>query len=238
MSRYAKDPDLTAIAKQVDQLKFSSQLNDDQEALVGLIGTLNRPGRRIGLLPGLRTWTARFYVGGAIRTVAISTNVEMVVRFADAFQMYFWKYRIRGAKPPLDCDLNLDAEQAKHDVSDPAVVFVLEQIEAHLLKLGAIHDSATLEEARAHDRLTKRNRKSLRGDLLRLHDELIIALEALDGKADGRMDRILQYLTRLESRIQMLEKQQALGPLSALLQVGDPVPLVGTTAIEIEPLLK
>ena len=131
----AKDPGLNELAASLREVVWINPLTAEElldcqrlaqfnlnEAPIQLARKLVHP------LPGCDNWALRICLGGAQRTLGVMSirgtksnpepfeGLSVLFRFADMAQQYFWKYKLRGAQPPGDRDLNLGRSRLEADM--------------------------------------------------------------------------------------------------------------------------
>lgn len=167
IGRHAIDPDLNVIAKRLGTLQWQTELSPLEEDTCNELQRNPDASRRlVSPMPDFTTWAVRMYLGGAQRTLGLlrGPDLQNAFRFADMVKMYFWKYKLRGAHEPTDGELNLSVERAKLDmVGEPDALQMLKDIEAHLLKLGALTTGADQEKQRQDRRADNSRRRTISG---------------------------------------------------------------------------
>jgi hypothetical protein len=144
--------------------------------------------RYVSLLPGMRNWAVRYPVGGVPRHFGIvpgsHSAAMLAARFADLVQWHFWRFRIRGAHPPAEANLNFSLKRVQSDYDNEKGLFdLLIRIEEHLRTIGLIQPANVVEEQRKKDRQ--------RREIVRTkHHEFIFALEAQREAFNALTERI------------------------------------------------
>lgn len=149
-NKYSKDPELSILANQVRHIVWQNPLDETEtrdvmERFEEVAGEVNRP-RNVYPLPGARDWCVRIYLGGDTHTLAIGRNDDLptLARFADMALEHFWRYKVRGCRPPHDCDLNIRRAQVEIDMAnEPQAVAILQAMEKYLLDTGALKSGVT-----------------------------------------------------------------------------------------------
>ena len=130
------------------------------------------------------------YLGGSVRTlgIVIHEDVPAALRFADMAQEYFWKYRVRGANPPADRDLNYDRKQLEQDMAHEAhALALLKEMEEYFLTEGILKSS----KERHAEELTKRaQRLNVRTEIKLNHTEIIESLGGLHETCESLVKRL------------------------------------------------
>jgi hypothetical protein len=149
-NKYSKDPELSLLANQVRHIVWQNPLDETEtievmERFCEVAGETNRP-RNVYPLPGARSWCVRIYLGGDTHTLAIggTDDLPTLARFADMALEHFWRYKVRGCRPPHDCDLNIRRAQVENDMAnEPQALAILQEMEKYLLDTGALKSGAT-----------------------------------------------------------------------------------------------
>jgi hypothetical protein len=211
MSTHATDPDLNIIARKLKTLEWIHPLDADEvEDCVDM--TLYLPGLNPGdhhvvpkrkyvhQMAGATNWAVRVCLGGQQRTLGIvdQRHVEDAFRFADMAQQYFWKYKLRGAAPPTEADLNISMERMEGDmVAEVNALALLRAEEEYMLSMGIIKSSA---DRRAEEKAQREERKKNRvRSLVQLnHMECIERFDALGDEHALLMKDNAALLARIE----------------------------------------
>jgi hypothetical protein len=180
MGRNAKDPELTKLARKL----MAVEMQDEGCVLEGESTEIlndSRSLRYVQLMPNMKTWAVRLYVGGLNRIIGFSNRLSTALRYADMAAMTFWPYRIRGACEPVDADLNFSVEQAKEDLANETdAVKLLDEIVNYLKDAGAIPDIKKLNEQRKLDRKEREKRKTVRYEFMQLHETQMSVLAEIN----------------------------------------------------------
>jgi len=184
MARKPSDPTLNSLAHELEDVAFMAPAHDFAD---------REPGDdhpRVFLMPNQKTWAVRMFLGGTHRCIGYSDDLTKACRFADMAAMRFWKYRVRGAHPPTDIELNYGTEHTKSDCEHEVDVNnLLNKIEAHLKSTGSLPNSQDLEETRSISRAERDKRRTVRNDMVILFDDVFRAL-----------GEIIERLERMEGR--------------------------------------
>ena len=208
MTKYAKDPLLNEMSRKLKTLTWVNPL--DETVVEEVHRSLRSPGtnhRLVSPLPDCRHWNVRIYLGGSLRTIGIVVHqdVPSALRYADMAQEYFWKYRVRGANPPDDRDLNYNRAQLTQDMAQEVhALALLKEIEEYFLTNGILKSS----KERHDEEMKKRSlRLNIRTELKLNHGELIESLGGLHETCEGlQRDMKAQgdHLTALEQQNRIL----------------------------------
>jgi len=133
MSKRYADSELAEISKTLDSddpEKYPSFETPLPDHLRDNVASLTR----LRLFKGihrlsLTQWMVRVSLNGIQYVVGRTSSPETAMRFADMAQMYFWPYRTRRARPPVNNQLNFSVEQAKTDLKEEDIRKVLFQVE-------------------------------------------------------------------------------------------------------------
>jgi len=195
MRTYVADPQMNQIAKRLGTLKWQEPLSADEQAQE------HEPAstfRRVALLPDLKTWVVRIYLGGAQRTLGYTREASPLsaMRFADMAMMYLWIYRVRGAHEPSDHELNFSTDRAKSDLlGEPEALQIIKDIEHYLLGTGAI---ATGEDRQRHiqnQRDEKSRRRTVSGTIL----DMQAVWDHRLNEVRSEIDKLAGVLARIEA---------------------------------------
>lgn len=181
MKRLAKDPGLNVLANQLKLVEWRTPLVDSEAARVSALLMKDRPGFHITLLPDAKTWVVRSYLGGDTWTIGlIEKNPETACRFADMAQLYFWKYRVRGAAEPDASRFNISKERAQADLEgETSAVLLLKTIEEHLLKVGTLRSGETRTAERRRLLQSRQSRRTLWGRQQQFEDQMNARFDGL-----------------------------------------------------------
>ena len=154
MHRNAKDPELNTMANELRTLVWLNPMDalEEKNLTENAMGLgMDRKRRLVTPLPGYRDLAVRLHLGGEQRTVGICSANQMpqALRFADMVQMQFWKYRLRGASPPSEDQLNRWKSLVEADMAgETNAVDLLQRIEKYLLERGVIHSGPDRAKAK------------------------------------------------------------------------------------------
>lgn len=214
MAKYAKDPELNTLANELKSVVWLNPLNASELDHVRHLATVPHAKRRLVVpLPNFISWGVRLYLGGEQRTLGLvnTANVDSAFRFADMAQQYFWKYRVRGACPPVERDLNFSLARLYADMEkETNALGILQRTERYFLDSGILKSS----ETRQGEAKVKRDaRVTVAGQARGLHQEV---MEMLDGVLRG-LDKVSKQGAKLEALVVDLTRQVAeLDPRAAV----------------------
>lgn len=177
---YSADPTLASYAACLKNIRFEHDPADRQDVFErAMEGNL----RNISMFQDRKTYRVRLYIGGAVRTVGITTVLEDAARFADMAVLFFWPYRIRRGHPPGISCMNFTVEQAEHDLAhNEYAKQILDSILDHLIAFGHLPDPVKVNKEREAARKERDRRRTTRGELLQctaeIQAEIIRASEA------------------------------------------------------------
>ena len=218
MNRNAKDPVLNELAAKFKDILWNSPLTADEEDTARYLHSDKEARRRLVYpLPNLIHWSARMYLGGMQRTLAVAHGNELanLFRFADMAQEHFWKYRVRGACPPADRDLNYDRARVESDMAnEPHAVALLQAMEKHFLDAGILKSSETRH---AEERAKRAIRVNIRTEVQILKEEMNEKWTALTSLVEQQSKRIEDLANLQSAQIKSLE--QSVLSLSASMTV-------------------
>lgn len=183
MGRKAKDPKLNQLAKELQEHQFVEVEGLEDAARERMLAT---ELRCVVQMPNFKTWAVRMYIGGLSRCIGYTDDLTAACRFADMAACRFWKYRVRGACPPVDSDLNFGVAHAKTDCANELqIMHLLDRIENYLRSLGCIDtDNDPVANRRARD-----ERRTVRHDMIALFDDVMIALRDIKKALDVLVDQ-------------------------------------------------
>lgn len=208
------DPDQNLLARKLKAISWIDPLTPEEIARVKPLASL----RRVSLLPDIKTWGVRFYLGGAQRSFGYTDDRLAAARFADMVRGFFWRYRTRGVGDPVAGELNLSPARLESDLKNERhAVGLLKEMEAHLLKLGVIITAAE-REAQIKDRKEGgRLNRTMAGAFEIMGHQWTQQLEGITSrldnlaiKASGRADQLAALHLRLdgmEVKLDNLEKK-------------------------------
>lgn len=184
-SRYASaDTDLTTLANQLDLLAFELSEGDVlkfQE--LSETHTL----QNVALYLGGRTFRVRLCVGGRQHVIGITRNGPNAARYADMARLFFWPYRLRDKRLPEDWEFNYGLQATQHELDcNENAVRVLEKIRDHLIsisRLTVMNPEVGAESAGKE--YSRQARRTMRGELLFIHEESMGRAHALEATLEG-----------------------------------------------------
>jgi len=189
----ASDPTLSVIAKRLSTLAWASPLTEE-EKLTAVHCQKDFAAKRhlVVMMPDFKTWAVRMYLAGAQRTLGhCQGDIEPALRFADMARMFFWPYRVRGCAEPTDVFLNFSVARAQNDLQyETEARAMLEDTKNHLLKIGALSSSEDREQLRREAREKRAKLRTLRGEILGMHDVWLNRLGAIESKLEKKLDAL------------------------------------------------
>lgn len=194
MGRHSKDPQLSALAKELKDLNFSEspeRESDADEMDKEFMRSGTRSWRNVGILPSaINAWAVQIYLGGALRSIGFTNKFCDALRFADMAAMRFWIYRIRGSHQPTDNELNFSVEQAKQDLeSEKDAVQLLTAIESYFLDKKIILPYSESEAKRTANRKSRDQRRTVRYEMSQHFNQL-----------EAKLDRVIELLSGKSGR--------------------------------------
>lgn len=196
MGRHALDPNLSLLARRLDEVELPAY-----DSLI-----TRTTFKNCYLLPNMKTWVVRLFLGGANRCLGFTSDQEKAMKFADLALNHFWKYRQRGARPPVDADLNTDCDWVRLAIeSSPEALELLHDLEAHLIETGAILTSEQLAFARLQRQNVKKLGRSNRGENIQMHGET----QALVAGVTKKIEELCKQIELLAATIEGLRQNQA-----------------------------
>lgn len=157
---------LNALGGRLTLCSILSPLLPESEALVGVIQ--ERAGanklKNVRKIPGGRGgFFLSLYAGGARHLIASfqrTNDYILVCRIADVVTHTLGQYRLRHLKPVKASDYNFSAAQAEEDCqSEPEILSIAKEIEAHLRAEGFLCDSEKPAAVIKQERLEAVSRK-------------------------------------------------------------------------------
>jgi len=187
MTKYAKDPGLNELAAKLKTLTWIHPIPADEADTLYRDATAPTSSEgayrsHVSPMPNYVDWAVRMYLGGEQRTLGLAKTKELpyALRFADMAQMYFWKYRVRGAAPPTEQQLNRSLADVESDmVNEPHALALLGEIEGYLLRRGVLK---TADQRDADKK--KRKSRSIRSMVAIQHAATADWFDGLRGKLD------------------------------------------------------
>lgn len=214
--RKPSDPALAMIAAKFAKLDpFPDEDNIFKDRMIDLPEWKN-----LHIYPNRSTFiAARFRFGGKYRIFAYSpfSRAADIARFADMVTLRFWKYKLRGACPPTDSDMNFSVKQAEDDLIDfEDAVSLIDEIEDHMVIIGVFTQLRNVSEEKTAGAAEKR--RTARGEFLACHRSLITILETyfedLNQKLDKQHGDLAGRLLAIERTVGLAKPVPSpLGPL-------------------------
>lgn len=131
----AKDPILSALAKNLDNVTFSTPTNSDHLDGLKAIGQTKSFKLCYPWVSG--GWVVKLYIGGSQRILGKCTNCAQAVRFADMAIWRFWRFKRNTDRGPVPSDFNLGLTQAKFESeNESSAKQLLDSIEVHCRAQG------------------------------------------------------------------------------------------------------
>jgi hypothetical protein len=211
MSKRYADTELAEIANTLDsddypsfEIPLSDHLRDNVASLARqrIVKGANRLS--------LTQWMVRASINGIQYVVGRTSNPETAMRFADMAQMYFWPYRTRQARPPVNNQLNFSVAQAKTDLKEEDIRKVLFQVEELLAarkvldpedgkRARLLADTAALRAAGVAVPDAPETTASVRRSLRTEHAELVKRVEVLEKQQSQLIAVLADFRSRLLS---------------------------------------
>lgn len=177
---FSSDEDLTALSNQLEHLTFElTEADHAQFSELQQLGSL----KNVSLYMGSgRTFRVRLCIGGKQHVIGVTRKGPNAARFADMARLYFWPYRMRDKRLPEDSEFNFGIVDTQHALeTHHEAVRLLERIRDHLIKVAKLATTNTASETeRAQRAYVRDTRRTVRGELLQIHEESIERAKILE----------------------------------------------------------
>lgn len=193
MSKTAKDVELSKLAKLLRDVPFK----DEGGQIAALFAEIERDDakriRNAYLLQDGKTWGVKIHLAGAYRYLGYTPSGVNAARFADMATLRFWSWRLRGLPEPSDRDFTFSRAQVEFDSRNETYAgILLDDIERHFKAVGVIVELSSDLAERKRLRAERDRRRTVRGDVLAMHEETMAAL----GSIARGMTEILKQLKK------------------------------------------
>lgn len=198
---FSSDEDLTALSNQLEYLTFElTEADHVQFSELQQLGSL----KNVSLYLGGRTFRVRLCIGGKQHVIGITRKGANAARFADMARLFFWPYRLRDKRLPEDSEFNYGLEDTKHALEhNHEAVLVLERIRDHLIRVAKLATTNTAGETeRALRASVRETRRTVRGELLQIHEESVERAKTLEA-ALGSFEKAIASNTLLFDQIKL-----------------------------------
>lgn len=206
----SSDTELTLLANQLELLAFELS---DADVLKFQELSETQTLQNVAAYVGGRTFRVRLCVGGKQHVIGITRNGPNAARYADMARLFFWQYRLRDRRLPEDWEFNFGIADTQRALdSNENAVRVLEKIRDHLVSVSKlILVTPEGEQARTDRRSARVARRTMRGELLFIHEEntkRASKLEALLQGFERKLDTNAAMFDQIKQAFQHILEQQ------------------------------
>lgn len=176
---FSSDEDLTALSNQLEYLTFElTEADHVQFSELQQLCSL----KNVSVYLGGRTFRVRLCIGGKQHVIGITRKGANAARFADMARLFFWPYRMRDKRLPEDSEFNFGIADTQHALeTNHEAVRLLEKLRDHLIKVAKLATTNTASETeRAQRAYVRDTRRTVRGELLQIHEESIERAKILE----------------------------------------------------------